>query len=85
MLTVKILGPGCANCKRLEQETREALTTAALSFDYEIVKVTDYAAIAAYGVMTTPALVFNDKVVAIGRIPKREQIAGWAREFAVKA
>lgn len=85
MLTIKILGPGCANCKRLEQETREALTAAALPFDYEIVKVTDAAGIAAYGIMTTPALVFNEKVVAIGRIPKRQQIEGWAREFAVKA
>lgn len=85
MLTVKILGPGCANCKRLEQETREALTAASLPFEYEIVKVTDFADIAAYGVMTTPALVFNEKVVSTGRIPKREQIAGWAQEFAAKA
>jgi len=46
MLTIKILGSGCANCKRLEQEVRDALTDSTL--DYEVVKVTDYANIGAY-------------------------------------
>lgn len=85
MLTIKILGSGCPNCKRLEQETREALTAAPLPVDYEIVKVTDYADIAAYGVMSTPALVINEKVVSTGRIPRRQQIAEWVHDFAAKA
>lgn len=84
MLTIKILGSGCASCKRLEQETREALTAAPLPVEYEIVKVTDYADIAAYGVMSTPALVMGETVLSTGRVPKRQQIVDWAREFAAK-
>ena len=77
MLQVKVLGSGCANCKRLETETRAALDGAAIS--YELVKVTDYAAIASYGVLSTPALVIDGEVVSSGRIPRREQIVAWAR------
>jgi small redox-active disulfide protein 2 len=77
MLQIKVLGAGCANCQRLESETRAALDAAAIA--YELAKVTDYADIAAYGVMSTPALVINEDVVSSGRIPKREQIVTWAR------
>jgi small redox-active disulfide protein 2 len=80
MLTIKILGSGCANCKRLEQEVREALTDSTL--DYEVVKVTDYADIGAYGIMSTPGLVMNETVVSAGRIPKRQQIVDWAKQFS---
>jgi small redox-active disulfide protein 2 len=81
MLTVKVLGSGCPNCQRLESETRAALDGANPSIDYEVIKVTDYADIVAYGVMSTPALVMNEKVVSAGRIPKGEQIVQWAREM----
>ena len=81
MLTVKVLGSGCPNCQRLESETRAALDGANPSIDYEVIKVTDYADIVAYGVMSTPALVLNEKVVSAGRIPKAEQIVQWAREM----
>jgi len=56
MLTVKILGPRCPNCRRLEAETRAALDAAQPGIAYEIVKVTDYMDIVSYGVMSTPAL-----------------------------
>ncbi len=79
MVIVKILGAGCANCKRLEQEVREAL--AGSPIDYEIVKVTDYADIMTYGILSTPGLVMNEKVLAAGRIPKRQQILEWAAQF----
>jgi small redox-active disulfide protein 2 len=78
MIQVKVLGSGCPNCKRLESETRAALEAAAVR--YELTKVTDYADIAAYGVMQTPALVINEQVVSSGKIPKRDQIVSWARE-----
>ena len=78
MLQVKILGSGCPNCQRLEKETRTALDAA--SIGYELAKVTDYADIAAYGVMSTPALVMNEEVLSSGRIPKHDQIITWARE-----
>lgn len=78
MLQIKVLGSGCANCQRLERETRAALDEATI--DYELTKVTDYADIGAYGVMRTPALVMNEEVVSSGKIPKHEQIVSWARE-----
>lgn len=76
MLQVKVLGSGCPNCRRLEAETREALDAAGVA--YTLTKVTDFADIAAYGVMSTPALVIDEMVVSSGRIPKREQIVAWA-------
>jgi small redox-active disulfide protein 2 len=79
MLKIRILGAGCANCKRLEAETRAALDAAIIA--YELDKVTDYDAIVAYGVLATPSLVMNEKVVSVGKIPARSQIVGWAREF----
>ncbi|TVR22519.1 MAG: thioredoxin family protein [Anaerolineaceae bacterium] len=80
MLQVKVLGSGCANCQRLEREARAALDEATI--EYELTKVTDYADIAGYGVMQTPALVLNEEVVSTGRVPKHEQIVTWARERA---
>jgi small redox-active disulfide protein 2 len=79
MLSVKILGSGCPNCRRLEAETCAALDTA--NIPYEISKVTEYEEIAAYGVMQTPALVINEQVVSSGRIPKRDQIVIWAQQL----
>ncbi|MCC6615674.1 MAG: thioredoxin family protein [Anaerolineae bacterium] len=79
MIHVKVLGSGCPNCKRLEAETRAALDEADIAYDLE--KVTDYADIAAHGVMSTPGLILNNKVVSTGRIPARAKIVEWAREM----
>lgn len=79
MLQIKVLGSGCANCKRLEQEVREALADRAIA--YEIIKVTDYADIMAYNILSTPGLVMNETVVSAGRIPKRAQIVEWAKQY----
>ena len=78
MLEIKVLGAGCPNCKRLEAETRAALDP--LKIDYHLTKVTDYADIASYGVMQTPALVINERVVSTGKIPRRGDIVAWATE-----
>ena len=75
MLKIKILGSGCANCKKLEAVAREATTTAGLQADFE--KITDMNAIMAYDILSTPALVINDKVVASGRIPTKAEIQQW--------
>lgn len=64
---IKVLGPGCNNCKTLERVTKEAV--AELGIEATIEKVEDYAAIAGYGVMSTPALVIDEKVVVAGRVP----------------
>jgi small redox-active disulfide protein 2 len=81
MLTIKILGSGCPNCKRLEQEVRDALADTPI--DYEVIKVTDYADIASYGIMSTPGLVINEAVVSFGRIPKRQQILEWVNQHSL--
>lgn len=83
MLHLKVLGSGCANCKRLESETRAALDAAGIP--YELEKVTDYADIMAYGVMSTPALVINETVVSSGRIPARSRIVEMAHEYDTTA
>ena len=67
MSTIKLLGSGCANCQRLTALTAQAL--AELGQTIEVEKVTDYTQIAAYGVMSTPALVVDEQVVMAGRIP----------------
>jgi small redox-active disulfide protein 2 len=67
MHSIKVLGSGCANCERLAALTGEALID--LGREEQVEKVTDYAAIAALGVMTTPALAIDDRVVLAGRIP----------------
>ena len=72
-MRIKVLGPGCANCKRLEERTREAV--ASLGLDAEIEKVTDYADIAGYGVMKTPGLVVDERLVVSGRAPTTREIA----------
>ena len=73
-MIIKVLGPGCANCVNLERITREAVDT--LGLDATIEKVTDFGAIAAYGVMATPALVVDDKVVVSGRVPTETEVRG---------
>lgn len=67
MHTVKVLGSGCANCERLAALTGQALSE--LGRCEQVEKVTDYAAMAALGVMATPALAVDDQVVLAGRIP----------------
>jgi small redox-active disulfide protein 2 len=75
MLSVKILGPGCANCKRLEEIARKAAGDAKI--DAQFVKVTDYNDILAYNILSTPGLVINDKVVSSGKIPSPATVAQW--------
>lgn len=67
MSSVKILGSGCANCRRLTQLTEQALSE--LGIQTPVEKITDDVEIAAYGVMRTPALVVDEQVVMTGRIP----------------
>ena len=70
--SVKILGSGCAKCNALEAATKAALEQ--LGMDAEIDHVTDFAKIAAYGVMNTPALVVDGKVVSYGKTLKTEEV-----------
>jgi small redox-active disulfide protein 2 len=72
MLNIKILGSGCPNCKKLEALTRQAVEQ--LSIEADVAKVTDYADIMTYNIMSTPGLVINGKVVSTGRIPSVAEI-----------
>lgn len=76
---VKVLGSGCTKCNALESATREAL--AELGMDTSIEHVTDFAKIAAYGVMSTPALVVNDTVISYGKVLKKDEVIALLRQM----
>ena len=75
MLTVKVLGSGCANCKKVEALARQAV--ASLGIDAQVEKVTDHAEIMKYRILSTPGLVINEKVVSAGRIPTEAEVISW--------
>jgi small redox-active disulfide protein 2 len=77
MLNVKVLGSGCANCKKLEASVRKVVTEQGL--EAEVEKVTDYGEIMQWNVLATPGLVVNDKVVATGRVPSEKEIKEWLK------
>ncbi|MBE2190528.1 MAG: TM0996/MTH895 family glutaredoxin-like protein [Desulfobulbaceae bacterium] len=72
MKKVKILGTGCAKCLKLEENTREALKE--LGLDYTLEKVTDINDIMNYGIMMTPGLVLDEKVISSGKLLNKIQI-----------
>ena len=78
MLTIKVLGSGCANCKRVEQIVRKILTD--MSIEAQVIKVTDYNDITAYNILSTPGLVINEKVVSYGRIPTPAEVTAWVAD-----
>lgn len=75
MVTIKVLGSGCANCKRVEQIAHKVVND--MSLDAEIIKVTEYPEIMKYNTMSTPGLVINEKVVSSGRIPSAAEVTSW--------
>ncbi len=75
MLTIKVLGPGCDNCKKVESAVRSAV--AQLGIQAEVIKVTDWAEIKKYPILATPGLVINEKLVCGGRIPTAPEVTTW--------
>ena len=73
-MIIKILGPGCANCASLDENTRAALVSLGMTADVE--KATDYPSILEYGVMKTPGLVIDEELVLSGKVANVRQIAG---------
>jgi small redox-active disulfide protein 2 len=75
---IEVLGPGCANCQRVEVNAREAVATTGV--EAEIVEVTDPREIVAHGILSTPGLVIDGTIRSYGRIPSVADIAAWLTE-----
>ena len=81
-MLIKILGPGCRNCSALTENTKTALRETGI--DAEVIKVEDLREIAAYGIMSTPGLVIDDKVVSFGKVLKPKEIVQILKKKAEK-
>jgi len=82
MLTIKVLGPGCQNCKNVEAIARKAVMNFGL--EAEFVKITDWADIKKYPILATPGLVINEKLVCAGRIPTEAEVTTWLANAAME-
>lgn len=78
-MEIKILGTGCSNCRSLEKATREAV--AELNLDASVIKEEDITKIMGYGIMRTPALVVNEKVLFFGRVPSVNEIKEMLKNY----
>ena len=74
-MEIKILGPGCAKCRKTEEMVKEALNESGVEATVE--KVTDIMKIAGYGVMSTPAVVIDGEVKSVGKVPTKADINSW--------
>lgn len=74
-MEIKILGVGCANCKRVESIARQVVEE--MGVEATITEVTDMAKIVSYDIVTTPGLVIDEKVVSSGRIPSKAEVTTW--------
>lgn len=79
MTQIKVLGPGCSNCKRLELVTRKVVER--MGIHAELEKVTSYDEIMKYPILATPGLVINGKLVSAGRIPSESEITEWLKNL----
>jgi hypothetical protein len=78
-IRIQVLGPGCHNCDRMEQDVREVL--AELKMPGDLSHVTDPAEIAKYGLLGVPALVINGRIVCVGTLPDRNRIKQWLMDL----
>jgi small redox-active disulfide protein 2 len=81
MLSIKVLGPGCANCVKVAEIAQKAVNI--LSVEAQIEKVTEFAEINKYRILGTPGLVINEKVVCAGRIPAAAEVTTWVANALV--
>lgn len=76
-MDIKVCGPGCAKCHEAERLVKEAVEEAKIEATIE--KVTDFNAIAGYGVFSTPAVIINGQVKCVGKVPRKKDILQWIR------
>ena len=76
-MEIKVLGPGCAKCKKTEEIVREAVAESKV--DAKIEKVTDLLEISKFGVFGTPSVVVDGKVKCVGKVPKKDEVKGWLK------
>jgi small redox-active disulfide protein 2 len=81
MLSIKVLGPGCANCVKVAQLAQQAVNY--LNVEAQIEKVTEMPEIMKYRILVTPGLVINEKVVCAGRIPTAAEVTTWVTNALV--
>lgn len=82
MLSIKVLGPGCSNCKRVEAIAHQAVAN--FGMEAQIEKITEYAEISKYPILATPGLVINEKLVCAGRIPSLAEVTTWLADAAMQ-
>jgi small redox-active disulfide protein 2 len=75
MITMKVLGPGCPNCQKVAENAHQA--AANLGLEVNLSKVTDRETMSQYGLLATPGLVINEKLVCAGRIPEESEVMSW--------
>jgi small redox-active disulfide protein 2 len=83
MLNIKVLGAGCANCVNLEKLFKEVVSEN--NIEAVIEKITDYKDIMSFGIMSTPGLVINGKVVLSGKLPTKSTLTHWLMNALVES
>jgi small redox-active disulfide protein 2 len=82
MLVIKVLGPGCDNCKKVDAVAHQAVANFGAEAQFE--KITDYKEIMKYPILSTPGLVINEKLVCAGRIPTVAEVTTWVADAAMQ-
>ena len=77
-MEIKVCGPGCANCSKAENAVKEAVADAGIEAD--ICKITDFAEMARLGVLSTPAIVIDGKIMCVGKVPSKQEVIAWIKQ-----
>jgi small redox-active disulfide protein 2 len=77
-MKIKVLGPGCPKCQQTEKVVKEAVAESGVTADVE--KITDLMKIAGYGVFGTPAVVIDDEVKSVGKVPSKKDVLSWLKK-----
>ena len=76
-MEIKVCGPGCANCTKAEAIVKEAVADSGI--DAQILKISDFAEMAKLGVLSTPAIIVNGKIMCVGKVPTKNEVLEWLK------